>query len=85
MKNRASPVLLLSFTALAHAVWAAPETGELVIYRMQVILKLREMNFPQISVSSEGTYRNSVGECVNQCPCGYYGSTYSRTCSEGIQ
>ena len=82
MKNRASTVLLLSLTALAHAVWAAPETGKLY-YRMQVIKT--ERNELSTDQCSEGTYRNSVGECVNQCPCGYYGSTYSRTCSEGIQ
>ena len=32
---------------------------------------------------SEGTYRNSDGECVSQCPCGYYGDTNSRIC-EGM-
>ena len=32
---------------------------------------------------SEGMYRNSDGDCVSQCPCGYYGDARSRVCDEG--
>ena len=53
---------------------------DILSYYIYLVIKTEKTSTDQCS---EGTYRNSDGECVSQCPCGYYGNAYFRSCDEG--